>query len=222
MVRLASVRWQSPPPTSIDEELVAYDDGTAWLVIRSPRDGGGIIGTWSATPPPHDHAALVAGGDMVVDLLHPQLVPEPVERVRAAAFANPVATAQFLAAVGGATTVALAALGAGTRPVQFELDPDSLTVHLQPDGGTVTWSDAAWPITGFVTPEAVGLGGLGRRAQIQPGDFGAIALEVPGLTAEAGTDVVVQLAGWLADGLPDEDLPRRFQVRTVPGDRIEG
>jgi hypothetical protein len=219
MQRLATVRWQSPPPTAVDEELAGYDDGTVWLVVRCSRDGSATVGTWSTTPPAGEHAALVAAGDVVVDLLHAQAVPDVAERLRTAALAAPVATARFLAAGGAEGTVTLAAVGAGTRPVQFELDPDGVTVHVEQDGATVAWFEAARPGTGFVTPDATGLGGVGRRAVIDPGAFGAIALEVPGMAAAAGGEVAVQLSGRLAEGLPDQELPLTFRVRTAAAPR---
>jgi hypothetical protein len=214
MERLASVSWRSPPPTSVDEELAVYDDGTVWLVVRCSRDGAATIGTWSTTPDADDHATLVATGNVVVDLLHAQAVPEVAERLRSAALVTPVATSRFLAGwVGG--TVTLGAVGGGTRPVQFELDPATLTVHVEKDGATVAWFEAAPPVTGFVTPEASGLGGLGRRAEIAPGAFGAMSLEVPGISTVAGSEVAVQASGWLALGLPDQELPLPFRVRTA-------
>jgi hypothetical protein len=219
MRRLATVRWQSPPPTAVDEELVGYDDGTAWLVVRCSRDGSATVGTWSTTPSAEEHAALVAAGDVVVDLLHAQAVPEVAERLRTAALEAPVATARFLAAGGAEGTVTLAAVAAGTRPVQFELDPDGVTVHVERDGATVAWFEAARPATGFVTPDAGGLGGVGRRAVIDPGAFGAIALEVPGMATADGGEVAVQLSGWLAEGLPDQEPPLPFRVRTPAGPR---
>ena len=73
------------------------------------------------------------------------------------------------------------------------------------------------PLTGFVTPDAVGLGGLARRAEIPPGTFGAILLEVQEPEATPGEKVVVALSGWLAEGLPDQELPLPFRVRTAPG-----
>jgi hypothetical protein len=218
MERLASVSWRSPPPTSVDEELAAYDDGSVWLVVRGSRAGAPTIGTWSTTPAADDHAALVAAGNVVVDLLHPQVVPDIVERLRTAALATPVATAQFLAGwVGG--TVSLAVVGAGTRPVQFELAPDTVTVHVEQDGATLAWFEAAPPITGFVTADAVGLGGLGRRAEVDPGAFGAIVLDVPGMEAVTGSEVAVQASGSLAEGLPDDEMPRPFTVRTAAAGR---
>jgi hypothetical protein len=220
MRRLVTVRWQSPPPTAVDEELAGYDDGTVRLVVRCSRDGSDTVGTWSTTPPAGEHAAFVATGDVVVDLLHARAVPEVAERLRTAALAAPVATARFLAAGGAEGTVTLAAVGAGTRPVQFELDPDGVTVHVERDGATVAWFQAAEPATGFVTPDASGLGGVGRRAVIDPGAFGAIALEVPGMAAAGdGGEVAVQLSGRLAEGLPDQEQPLPFRVRTAPAPR---
>jgi hypothetical protein len=219
MQRLASVRWESPPPTSVDEELAAFDDGTVWLVVRCSRDGSPTIGTWSTTPTSDGHAALVDVGDVVIDLLHARAVPEVAEELRAAALAAPVATAEFVAAQGVGETVTLAAVGGGTRPVEFELDPDALTVHVERDGATLAWFEVTRPITGFVTPDAVGLGGLGRRAVIAPGAFGAIALAAPGMEAVDGDEIAVQAAGWLANGLPDQELPLAFRVRTAAAGR---
>jgi len=217
MQRLTSVRWVSAPPTSVDEELATYDDGSVWLVIRSSRDGRSVIGTWSTTPAPEQHAALVAAGDLLVQLPGALEIPAVAEDLRLAALDSPVATAEFFAAFGPAGTVTLGALGGGSLPVQFELDPTVVTVHIESAGATTAWFEASPPSTGFITPDATGLGGLGRRAQIDPGVFGALILQVPGLPTADGTAVAVQAAGWLAEGLPDQQLPLPFRVRTVPG-----
>jgi hypothetical protein len=217
MQRLVTVRWESPPPTSVDEELAAYDDGTVWLVVRGSRAGTATIGTWSTTPTGEQHAALVASGDISVDLRHPVEGNETAELLRAAALAEPVATARFLAARGEGRSVTLAAIGGGTRPVQLELQPGSVTVHVEVDGATQAWFEASPPETGFVTPDAVGLGGLGRRAEIPPGTLGAILLDVPGIEAVGGDGVAVALSGWLAESLPDQELPIPFRVRTTSG-----
>ena len=217
MERLVTVRWESPPPTSIDEELAAYDDGTVWLVVRGSRNGVATIGTWSTTPTAEVHAALVSAGDIVVDLRHPGGANETAEMLRTAALSEPVATAQFVAARGKEQSVTLAAVGGGTRPVQFELQPDSLTVHVEVDGATRVWFEVPPPLTGFVTPDAVGLGGLARRAEIPPGTFGAILLDVQELEAAPGVKIAVALSGWLAEGLPDQEMPLPFRVRTAPG-----
>lgn len=215
MRRLATVHWHSPEPTSVDEELAAYDDGTVWLAVRGSRDGSATIGSWSVTPPAVDHAALVAAGDVDVDLLRPQPVPEIAERLRSAALGAPVATARFIAAPGGGGEVTLAAVAAGTRPVRFELDPGALTVHLERAGATLAWYETARPATGFVTQDATGLGGIDRRAEIPPGSFGAIPLRAEGLDGAEGDEVAVQVAGWLADGLPDQAMPLPFRARTA-------
>jgi hypothetical protein len=216
MERVAAVRWTSPPPTSVDEELVAYDDGSAWLVVRCSRDGSPTIGTWSTTPSATDHAALRNAGAVVVDLLEPRGASSTAETVRAAALGAPVATARFVAALAEDGTVTLVALGDGTGPVRFELDPSGITVHLETDGATVAWFDAPPPITGFITVDATGLGGLGRRAEVGPGAFGALTLDVPAMaTAPSWDTVTVALSGWLAEGLPDEPMPVRFRVRTA-------
>jgi hypothetical protein len=214
MQRVAAVRWTSPPPTSVDEELVAYDDGSAWLVVRCSRDGSPTIGTWSTTPTAADHAALLAAGDVVVDLLEPHGASSTAEAVRAAALGAPVATARFVAAPAEDGTVTLVAVGEGARPVRFELDPDTITVHLEEDGATVAWFEARRPVTGFITADATGLGGLGRRAEIGSGAFGALTLDVPAAPVPWDT-VTVALSGWLAEGLPDEPMPARFRVRTA-------
>jgi hypothetical protein len=217
MERMVTVRWESPPPTSVDEELAAYDDGTVWLVVRGSRDGAATIGTWSTTPTKKDHAALVAAGDTVVDLRRPGGAGEIAEQLRATALADPVATALFVAARGPGRSVTLAAIGGGTRPVQFELQPDSLTVHVEVDGATRAWFEVPPPVTGFVTPDAVGLGGLARRAEIPPGTVGAILLDLEGLEVDPAAKVAVALTGWLAEGLPDQEMPQPFRVRTAPG-----
>ena len=217
MERLVTVRWESPPPTSVDEELAAYDDGTVWLVVRGSRDGAASIGTWSTTPTKKKHAALVAEGDAIVDLRRPGGATEIAEQLRAAALEDPVATALFVAARGPGRSVTLAAVGGGTRPVQFELQPDSLTVHVEVDGATRAWFEAPTPVTGFVTPDAVGLGGLARRAEIPPGTVGAILLEPEGPEIDPAAKVAVALTGWLAEGLPDQEMPLPFRVRTAPG-----
>ena len=139
------------------------------------------------------------------------------ELLRTAALAEPVATAQFVATRGQGRSVTLAAVGGGTRPVQLELRPDSITVHVEADGATLAWFEADPPVTGFVTRDAEGLGGLGRRAEVPPGTLGAILLDVPGIEAVAGDGVGVALSGWLAEGVPDQELPLPFHVRTAAG-----
>jgi hypothetical protein len=211
--RLATVRWRTPPPTSIDEELAAYDDGTAWLAVRCSRDSASTIGTWSTSPSPDDHRRLVAEGDADVNLIEPGDLPETAERLRLAALGEPVATARFVAGRTDLAAVSFGVVAAGNRATELELDPETVSVHVEQDGATVTWFEASLE-TGFITPEADGLGGLRSRAVLAPGAFGALHLDVPGLAPYGAIDfdVVVRAQGWLANALPDAVLPERFAV----------
>jgi hypothetical protein len=215
VAEIARIHWQSPAPTSVDEELVVYDDGTARLVVRTSRDGAPAIGTWSATVAPDDMAVL-EGQSRDVDVRQP--VSDPVvataDRVAASARESPVATATFHAGVVPGGRVALLAVGGGTAPAEFELDVDSVVVHLQDDGAEVGWHRVERLQTGFVSPEPAGLGGVGRPAEIAPGAYGAIALDVAPLE-EAG-QVAIEVAGYLRDGLLEHPSYQRFIVRTAP------
>ena len=223
MARIATVLWRTPPPTSVDEELALYDDGTAWLAVRRSRDGQPTIGSWSTDLTAEDrHAFAAARADpLVVDLLHPDdtgPLGEVAERVAATARGCAVATATFHAGVAaGGETVSLLVVAAGSRPVRFDLDPGSCSVHVGHDGSTLAWYEVPTVGTGFVTPDAEGLGGVGRAAEVAPGAYGAIALDVPALAAkpDGATEVAIQLAGWVHDGLPDHPMPEPFAVRTA-------
>src|SRR4051812_45502289 len=140
MAEVARIRWQSPMPTSVDEELVVYDDATALLVVRTSRDGAPVIGTWTATVEPQDLAVL-DGERREVDLVHP--VPDPVvaiaDQVAADAREHPVATATFYTGVVPGGGVALLAVGGGTAPAEFELGGDSVGVHLGGGGTEGAW-----------------------------------------------------------------------------------
>lgn len=223
-VRVATVRWRSPEPTAVDEELAVYDDGSAWLVVRSPRTTDPVVGTFSTVPSAEDHAALAGLGEVEVDLLagSDESPGERVaEQVAALARAAPVATVAFHAAAPAPAEATLAVVGGGTRAVQFELDPGAVVVHVEAGGAEAGWREAAPLQTGFVTPGADGLGGVRRRAVVEPGQLGAIALDVPGLADLAGDAVVVQVSGWLYDYLPDDVEAARFRVRTAPAARSE-
>ena len=104
-------------------------------------------------------------------------------------------------------------MAAGTRAVELELDPEASSILLGADGRSVTWSELPDLPAGFVSPAAVELGGVRRRARIEPGAYGAIALDVP--PAAGATVVSARIAGWLAEGFPDDPLPRPFSVRTA-------
>lgn len=217
MAEIARIRWQSPPPTSVDEELVVYDDGSAYLVIRTARDGSPAIGTWRATVGA-DGLTLLTGQRRAVDLRHP--VDDPVvtaaERIATEARDLPVATATFYASALPDGEVALLAVGGGTGPADFQLDPDSVVVHLEDGGGNeVGWQPIQRLETGFVSPEPAGLGGVGRAAEIEPGAYGAIALTGPSISGSQAAAVAIEVTGQLLDAVPEQPSYERFRVRTA-------
>jgi hypothetical protein len=216
VAEIARIRWQSPPPTSVDEELAVYDDATALLVVRTSRDGAPVIGTWTAKVSPEDLAVL-EGERLEVDLRHPTADPviTTADRVAAEARETPVATATFHAGVVPNDGVALLAVGGGTAAAAFELDVDSVVVHLEQDGNEVAWYQMERLETGFVSPDPAGLGGVGRPAEIAPGGYGGIALAGPSLDGAGAASVAIEVAGYLLDGLPEETSYQRFRVRTA-------
>ncbi len=232
MAELARIRWVSSFPTSVDEELVGYDDGTALLVVRSSRDGSPAIGTWRTYIDADDRVAF-AGGDLEIDLLHPPSSPIVAVAVRIAARARdePISSATFYVAVVPGIGLALQAVGGGTSAAQFQLDEDSVIIHLEnTDGHELAWHPADRLEAGFVSPTPEGLGGVGRPAEIAPGAYGTIALSCPALDDEIGSagsvspgivstgarQVRVEVAGQLRDALPQNAGLRRFVVRTAP------
>ena len=72
MARLATFLWQTPAPTSVDEELALYDDGSVYLVVRRPLHGGPSVGTYKAAPGKgaFDELAATGPGPIQFDLLH--------------------------------------------------------------------------------------------------------------------------------------------------------
>ena len=65
---------------------------------------------------------------------------------------------------------------------------------------------------GFVTPDAELLGGLGQRAEIKPGAWGVVLVNVP--TPATMTGFYVQVAGRLYEALPDETMGAAYELRT--------
>ncbi len=225
MNRLSTFEWHSPPPTSVDERLAIYDDGSAWLVVRRPRALVGTIGSYVATPSDDDLRALTSPGrgPVVFDLLgQPRDVAAAdllaiANRVAEAARAKPRAIATFyagpLAAVAaGRLSMSLLVVGGGTKAVQFELEPSKCTVHFSHGGQPIAWFAMPELASGFVTPDAEGLGGLRRRAKVKPGAYGATAFDIP--APGNATAVSIEVSGWLAEALPDERSPAPFAVRT--------
>src|SRR4249919_195739 len=214
MAEIARIHWQSPTPTSVDEELVVYDDSTALLVVRTSRDGSPVIGTWRTTVAAED-LAILEGQRRNIDVRHPILdtLAATADRVAAEARETPVATATFHAGVMRAGGVALLAVGGGTAPAEFELDVDSVVMHIEDEGREVAWHRLERLKTGFVSPEPEGLGGVGRPAEIAPGAYGAIALAGPPL--DESVAVAIDVAGYLRDGLPEHTSYQRFTIRTA-------
>jgi hypothetical protein len=224
MKRVATFTFTSPPPATVDEQLALYDDETVRLVVRQPRESSPTIGTYSYKPHVADFRELAKeGGDPVtLSLLGP--VPEEqrdlvalASRIADEARKQPEATASFYGRPVGPITdgllsISVQVVAAGKRPVEFELAPKSCAVLFTKDGESAGWFDFPKLELGFVTTDAEDLGGLLRQAKIKPGDWGALLVKLQ--KPAAATDVSVQVAGRLYNGLPDEDLGGQFEVRT--------
>ncbi len=231
MKRLATFTWQSAPPTSVDELLAVFDDGTAHLVLRRPRTGTGPIGTFVTKPAAADLAALTAAGPGPISFDVREQSGDPAaavrttaEEVAAAARTTPRAVATFYASpsgpiAGGQLAMALLVVGGGKQAAAFELDPRHCTVHFSAGGQPIAWFPMPALGSGFVGPDAEGYGGLRMPAKVPPGDYGATAFELaaPG----NATTVSIHVEGRLADALPDEPMPAAFAVGTdeapIPG-----
>ncbi len=223
MDRRATFLWRTPPPTSVDEELAVYDDGTALLAVRGSHTLSPAVGTYLARPVESDLQLLfTAGPDPVTfDLLRPPVDPgsaalmAAADRVAAASLATPRAVATFHTQVrevgaDGTLPVWLQVVGSGVQPVEFELDPGLSSVQFRNVGQTIAWVDLPDLPTGFVTPHVEGLGGVRRRAVVKPGAYGSIAFEV---ALPAGTTAIaVRVAGWLSEALPDDPMPAPFSL----------
>ena len=189
-------------------------------------DGGQTIGTYSTTPSQADFDELVAAGgsEAYFDVLGP-IGPKTADlmtmadEIATAARSTPVATAAFYGqpvgpAKDGEKTLVLQVVGGGTKKVQFQLEPLECAVLFQNLGEPVGWREFPEIETGFITPDADGLGGLGRRAVVAPGAYGAIIVKT--LLPTPVTSAAFQLSGTLYEGLPDELVGSRFAVRTEP------
>lgn len=208
-------RWQTPPPTSVDERLTVSDDGTADLLLLSPRRPAAEIGWYRWTVRGSEAALLAAAGEVVVDVRQPPPadladVVAAAERVAAAAHEAPVAAVRFVAAM--TTGPVLAAVASGTEPLAFELDvPGSAVIFEDETGQALGWQPLPDLASGFMSPDADGLGGVRRAAEIPPGAFGAIAL--PLAVLEGAVAIRMEVVGWLSSA-PHEPTPVPFRVRT--------
>jgi hypothetical protein len=224
--RVATFEWHTPPPTSVDERLVIYDDATTLLLVRRSREASAAVGTFRCQPDEADLRSLMAvgPGPVMFDLLVPSQDPGTAplmaiaDRVATDGRSKPHAVAEFFARPlgevhDGTLAASLLVAAAGTNAVEFEVDVPSSAVHFTENGQSVAWQELPDLPTGFVTPDAEGLGGVRRPAYLEPGAFGAIAFEV---VAPAGaTGLSIQVTGWLREALPDEPMPQRFEARTA-------
>lgn len=65
MAALVTVRWRTPPPSSIDERLVVTDDGHARLEVLKPRSLGDTVGTYEGAIEETEVRELIAAGPEV-------------------------------------------------------------------------------------------------------------------------------------------------------------
>lgn len=220
MAALVTVRWRTPPPSSIDERLVVTDDGHARLEVLKPRSLGDTVGTYEGPVEETDVGELTAAGpevelnDAVQD---PRLavVAAAADRVVKRLLDTPLAVAQFFARPVGAVpplpeTLALGVLGGGSQPVEFELNLAECVVHFSSRESPVSSTPLPELSMEFVMPDAEGLGGLRQRATIAPGIVGTVS--VPLVVPDDADELSVQVVGrWI---LPDEQRAEEFEVRT--------
>jgi hypothetical protein len=214
MERSATFEWRAPPLGALNEELAVFDDGTAWLLAVRPRTSPAAIGAYRCSLPPDDARLLAGAGPGPVVFTQPadSAVFTAAERAAAAALHTPVAVVEFRARAT-ATSVSLYAIASGERALPFVLDVAASAVHVRAGGVEVDGVPFPELQTGFMTAEAEGLGGLGRSAGIPPGAYGAIAFD---LALPAGDEVVLSVAGSVAQALPDQIVPVAFLATTEP------
>ncbi len=222
MATLVTVRWRTPPPSSVDERLIVGDDGQARLEVLRPRTLGDAVGSYQGTVEEADVRELTAaGGEVNVDVVvqDPRLVAVAIaaDRVAQRLLSSPLAVAQFFARPIGAVpplpqTLALGVIGLGSEPVEFQLDLAQCEIHFS--AGVEPVSSTPFPELpmGFMTPEAEGLGGVRQRASVAPEVLGAISM--PLVVPEGANQLSVQVVGsWF---LPGEATPDEFEAHTAP------
>ena len=223
MAVLARVRWSSPGPRVVDEELIISGDGEALLVVRTSRDGSPAIGTWR-TPVGADDRAALAGHwiarsicDVRCWTRSPRWPSGSPPRPGTSPWRPRPSTRRWFRRPAVAE-VALQAVGGGIVAGRVRARP-GLGDH--PPGGRrrpeVGWRPAERLEAGFVSPEPEGLGGVGRPAEIAPGTYGTIALGCPALDADVdgAEQVAVEVAGRLRESVTEDGYARRFSVRTA-------
>jgi hypothetical protein len=216
---LITVRWRTPPPSSIDERLVVTDDGHARLEVLKPRSLGDTVGTYEGAVEEAEVRELFAAGPEVeLDgaVQDPRLaaVAAAADRLAQRLRASPRAVAQFFARPVGAVpplpeTLALGVLGTGSDPVEFELNLAECMVHFSSSETQVSTPLPELSVE-FMTPDAEGLGGVRQRATIAPGIVGTVSM--PLVVPEGADELSVQVVGrWF---LPDDQGAEDFEART--------
>jgi hypothetical protein len=222
MATVASVRWCTPPPSSINERLIVDDDGHAWLEVLRSRSPGETVGTYEGAVEKAEIRELTAAGsDVALDVVvhDPRLAAVAVmaDRVAQRLLASPLAVAQFFARPVGAVpplpaTLAIGVLGVGSQPVEFELDLAECAVRFSSGRAPVSWIPLPELSNGFMTPDAEGLGGVRQHATVPPGVVGAIS--VPLVVPDDANELSVRvIGGWF---FPGESIPEGFEARTAP------
>lgn len=214
--------WGARQPVVVDEELAIYDNGRAWLVVRSPIGQRGPIGSFSCDLGDADRDELASFHGQVLrfvagDNPSGSTARGIAERIADRCRETPESIATFHvlpsgAPMDGRLSLALVAIGGGNRPAEFELDHSSSSIHFHAGRNEVGWRECPAFPTGFVTANAVGLGGVGRVAEIEPGSHGVIAIGVHAVPG--ATSVSMRVAGWLRASLPDAGEPARFSTFT--------
>jgi hypothetical protein len=223
MATLITVRWRTPPPSSVDERLIISDDSRARLEMLRPRRLGDTVGTYEGAVEDDEIRELTAAGsDVELDVTaqdDPRLgrVAVTADQVAQRLLNSPLAVAQFFARPIGAVpplpqTLALCVLGGGSQPVEFQLDLARCAVHFSVSGAPLSWVPLPDLPTGFLTSELEGLGGVHQRALVDPGVLGTISLplSIPDEINELSAQVV---GSWF---LPGAESPEDFEARTTP------
>jgi hypothetical protein len=217
---LVTLRWRTPPPSSIDERLIVTDDGHARLEVLKPRSVGDTVGIYEGSVEETEARELTAAGPEVefdgeVQDSRSAAVAAAADRVVERLLGSPLAVAQFFARSVGAVpplpeTLALGVLGGGSQPIEFELNLAECIVHFSCSGRPISSAPLPELSEGFMTSEAEGLGGVRQRATIGPGIVGTVC--VPLVVPEGANELSVQVVGsWF---LPDERRAEDFEART--------
>jgi hypothetical protein len=222
MATLVTLRWRTPPPDSVDERLIIGDDGRARLDVLRPRAVGDAVGSYEGAVEEAEVRELTAAGtdvnlDVVVQDPGLATVAIAADRIVQRLLNSPLAVAQFFARPIGAVpplpqTLALAVLGRGSQRVEFELDLAQCQIDFSAGGTPVASTPFPDLPTGFMTPDAEGLGGVRQWASVAPDVLGAISM--PLMVPDGVDQLSVRVVGsWI---LSEEAIPEEFEAHTAP------